>query len=195
MVMNSIDTKKIRWVMWWIATGKSTFCQTVITVWKMRWLRIGIVDIDTIRRNVMNQQWIINNSAFLLSLMTNKTVKNKYKTIILPSIKSKIIEEIAWLYNDCDLILIERAMLIPDNMGDIVWCKVIVIKTIDQIQYQRLNEWDLSYEQRCLRIMYTNTCYKKQYIKKIKQLFNVEWSSDFIFAANSFLDLYKTWWK
>ena len=155
--------KKVIGITGSIGSGKSHAIDNFKKICKNKNTKAIFIDIDDVRRNILVEENIDTIKLNEKIYSDNKEME-KYKKFISPKIKSYLMEQIR---NNDGFIFIEWALLIEDNLYDIV-DSIIMIYCNKELQLKRLENGDLEKKEiiKRMNLQLTN----EQKIGKIKQL-------------------------
>lgn len=158
----SINNKIVCGVAGSIASGKTFLCKQLQAIASEQSISLHIIQVDEIRRYILDtsqetnhirlreqlaQQWITNQNIF-----TSDTYMKVFASLINPEIRRMIREKI---HTYTGIILVERAMIIKDNMQELM-DTILFVACSSSIQTQRLADGDLWQKALQQRIHYQN---------------------------------------
>lgn len=155
--------KKIIGITGSIGSGKSYAVEIFKKICKENKINAMFLDVDNIRRNILEKENIDRNKLNE-KIYNNENAMKEYKKYINPKIRNYLNEQIR---KNEGIIFIEWALLIEDNLHDIV-DSVIMVYCKEDIQIKRLENGDLGKEKIIKRIKMQLTNEEK--IQKLKQL-------------------------
>lgn len=157
-----------------MSTGKSYCSRMLNEIAESSNYRSNIIDLDDERRYILSDApeyrevradlaasldtGLLNtDSSFdrtgLAGLIFNdRNAMQSYRNIMVPAMKKKVQHQIHTGYNTDDLIIIEWAALIEDEMLDLVDYNTLLVTASDQKIHERLEDSDLPYVQICSRL-------------------------------------------
>ncbi|EKD66131.1 MAG: hypothetical protein ACD_49C00064G0034 [uncultured bacterium (gcode 4)] len=187
-----MDLKKIIfWVAWWIASGKTYFCNNLINFLLDKDIPTRLIEVDSIRRYILyiskephhynirtkliqafwmneNKNNFLNPSSFWKIIFSKSENMKKYRELVNPEIINIIHQKINILDG---IILVEWAMLIEDWMLSLVDNNVILLNSNKNLQLDRLKNGDLPNKEVLRRIEFTDWLgfiQRKDLIQKIQ---------------------------
>ncbi len=155
--------KKIIGITGSIGSGKSYAVEIFKKICKENKINAMFLDVDDIRRNILEKENIDRNKLNE-KIYNNENAMKEYKEYINPKIRNYLNEQIR---NNEGIIFIEWALLLEDNLHDIV-DSVIMVYCEEDMQIKRLENGDLGKEKIIKRIKMQLTNEEK--IQKLKQL-------------------------
>lgn len=161
--------KKVIGITGSIGSGKSYAIDTFKKICKERKINAIFLDVDDIRRSILEKEKI-DREQLNKKIYNSKKTMEEYKKVINPKIKKYINEKIN---KSNGVIFIEWALLLEDNLYDIV-DSIIMVYCKEEIQIKRLENGDLGKEtvMKRIKIQLTNE-EKIDKIKKLKKEFFV----------------------
>lgn len=156
--------KKVIGITGSIGSGKSYATQRFKDICKEKSVEAIFLDVDDIRRKILKNE-NIDRIKLNQEIYNNSKAMERYKRFINPKINQYLEKEI--MQNDDKIIFIEWALLLEDELYDIV-DSIIMIYCKKEIQIKRLENGDLGKETILKRMSLQLT--NEQKIDNIKQL-------------------------
>lgn len=155
--------KKVIGITGSIGSGKSYAVEKFKNICKRNAIKAIFIDVDEIRRNILKRE-NIDTTILNKKIYNNQEEMKKYKQFINPKIRKYLKDQINM---NNDIIFIEWAMLIEDDLYDLV-DSIIMIFCKKEIQIKRLENGDLGKAEVIKRINLQMT--NEQKLEKLKQL-------------------------
>lgn len=155
--------KKVIGITGSIGSGKSYAVDIFRKICEENKINAIFLNVDDIRRTILEKENIDRN-LLNQKIYNDKKAMEEYKKYINPQIKKYLNEQIS---KSNGIIFIEWALLIEDNLYDIV-DSIVMVYCDEEIQIKRLENCNLGKEEilKRIKIQLTN----KQKIDKIKEL-------------------------
>ncbi len=161
--------KKVIGVTGSIGSGKSYTIENFKKICVQNNINAIFIDVDIVRRNVLEKN-NIDRTLLNKKIYNNNEQMQRYKEFINPKIREYLSEQIN---NNDGFIFIEWALLIEDNLYDIV-DSIIMVNCSEKVQIKRLENGDLGKETVIKRMnMQLTNEQKIQEIKKLNKEFYI----------------------
>lgn len=176
-----------------MSSGKSYLCRKIQEIAQQQNITVYYINIDDIRRYILSYSLesidvsirdmlqhhfgnIIDMDTSMIDrialgdiIFSNRLAMQQYEACIIPRMREILINKIEAIKGTYDIILVERAALIENNIHDLVQNNVIITKCTDKTLKQRSLWSDLPHIQLQHRhIYFWDHSLKKAYLQKQK---------------------------